>query len=152
MSFSLNTPVRNSFAAAFKTAFTNGVIYMYSGAMPTDADAAVQGTLLGKVTKDGGTFAFGTSTNGINWDTPTGGVVSKAAAETWTYTGIADGTVGWCRLMGNPVDALGSSTTLPRCDVAVGASGSNVIVFASTTVTTGVTGNVSAFTFTLPVR
>lgn len=151
---SLSTGLRNAMlnASGFKEVFTNAVIYMYSGAMPTDADQPVSGTLLGKVTKDGGAFAFGSGTNGLNFDAPASGIVSKAVAEDWEFTGIANGIVGWVRLMGNATDSLGSSTTLPRMDIAVGASGTNVIVFSTTSIEEDVPGTVDVFQFGLPVR
>lgn len=153
--FSLSTGLRNGMlnATGWKEAFANGRILLYTGAMPTDADQAVgSATLLGSVTHNGVAFVAGSGANGVTFDAPASGVVSKAAAETWQYTGLADGTVGWCRLVGNPTDAGAASTTLPRFDVSVAASGTGVIVFATTTIVTGAPGIIQAFAFTLPVR
>ena len=134
---------------AFKEAFTNGVIYVYSGPPPADADSAVTGTLLGKVTKDGGAFSFGSATNGINFDNPVAGVANKAAAENWVMTGIASGVAGWARLMGNVADALGSSTTLPRVDIDIAQSGAAWLM-VNLQIEVGALTNVSVFQVTFP--
>lgn len=143
MTMQLSTGLRNGMlnATGVKEAFTNGVMYIYSGPQPVNADAAVQGTLLGIVTKDAGAFSFGVGTNGLNFDAPAAGVLSKAAADAWKFIGLVAGTAGWFRLMGNPNDALGSSTTLPRIDGTVATVGGdlnlssvNVVVGAPTTI------------------
>lgn len=151
MSLQLSTGLRNGMlnATGFKEAFAAGVIYIYSGSQPVNADAAVQGTLLGIVTKNAGAFVFGTATNGISFDAPAAGVVSKAAAETWQMVAIAAGTAGWFRLMGNPVDALGSSTTLPRLDGSIGISGADLNL-TNITFAIGTPVTLDVFQFTLP--
>lgn len=70
-----------------KSAYANGVIGIYGGAtIPTDLDGAIPGTLLCLVTKASGSFSPGTATNGINFDNPAAGIMSKAAAENWSGT------------------------------------------------------------------
>ncbi len=113
-------------ATGIKEALANGVIYIYSGPQPASADDAVQGTLLGRVTQDAGAFAFTDPTNGLEFDAPVGAVLNKAAAENWKFNGLADGTAGWFRFMGNPTDNLGSSTTLPRIDGNIGTFGADL--------------------------
>lgn len=152
MALSLSTGLRNGMlnATGFKEAFTNGVIYIYSGAQPTNADAAVgSGTLLLKITLASGAFSFGSGTNGINFDAPASGVVSKAAAETWSGVGIAAGVAAWGRLMGNASDSLGSSTTLPRLDFSVGTSGTD-LVLSNVNIAVGAPTTIDTFQFTLP--
>jgi hypothetical protein len=107
---------------ALKAALANGVIEIRTGAAPANADNAVTGTLLGTVTLASGAFTPGTATNGINFDTTTTRVLSKAAAEIWSFNAIATGTAGWARFKGNGVDAGGASTTLPRLDLTIGVS------------------------------
>jgi hypothetical protein len=150
MTMMLSTGLRNGMlnATGFTEAFANSVLYVYSGPQPATADAAVQGTLLLIITKASGAFSFGTATNGLNFLAPAAGVISKDA-QIWSGIGVAAGTAGWFRLMGNPTDALGSSTTLPRLDGSVAGLGAdldlssvNIVVSAPTTIDT--------FTFTLP--
>ena len=80
MALELSTGLRSGMlnSTGIKEAFANGTIFVYNGPQPINADAAVQGTLLGQVTLNGGAFTFGTSTNGINFDAPVLNVVSKA--------------------------------------------------------------------------
>jgi hypothetical protein len=105
-----------------KEMFANGIIEIYTGAAPANADNAVTGTLLCRITLASGAFVAGTATNGINFDAPVLRVLSKAAAETWSGNAVATGTAGWARFKANGVDAGGSSTTLPRIDLTIGVS------------------------------
>lgn len=159
MAIRLSVALRNKMlsAADFQTAFANGVCYIFSGPQPATANDAVRGTLLGIITKDAGAFAFGTGTNGLNFDEASGGAITKAAAETWQVgdgAGVAGaitaGTAGWFRLMGNPSDALGgSNTTNARLDGSIATSGAdlnlpNVDLISGTPIT------IDTFTFTMP--
>lgn len=152
MSVQLSTGLRNGMlnATGFTEAFANGVMYIYSGPQPVNADAAVQGTLLGIVTKAGGAFSFGTSTNGLNFAAPAAGVVSKDG-NTWQMTGLAAGTAGWFRLMGNATDALGASTSLPRLDGSVANVGGDLNV-SNVNIAVGAPTTVDVWTFTLPAN
>lgn len=135
-------------ATGLKEAFTNGTLYIYSGVQPASADDAVQGTLLLQITESGGAFAHGSATNGINFDAPSGGVVSKAAAETWQGNGVADGLAGWARLCANPTDAGGSSTALARIDLAIAQSGGDLNL-SNTSITTSAPTSIGAFQITM---
>lgn len=151
MSVQLSTGLRQDMlnATGMKGAFANGVMYIYSGPQPVNADSAVQGTLLGIVTVGAGAFTFGTSTNGINFDAPVAGVLSKAAAEAWQMVGIAAGTAGWFRLMGNATDSLGASTTLPRLDGSIATSGADLNL-SNVTIAVGTPVTIDVFQYTLP--
>lgn len=151
MSLKFSTGLRNGMlnATGLKEAFTNGVMYLYSGPQPANADAAVQGTLLAIVTEGAGSFSFGTSTNGLNFDAPVLNVIEKAAGEDWQAACIAAGTIGWFRLMGNATDSLGSSTSLKRIDGSVGISGADLNQ-PYTTVVEGTPITITEFQITLP--
>jgi len=148
----LSTGLRNNLAGAtgFASTFDNGVIHIYSGAQPLNADSAVSGTLLGIVTVDGGAFSFGTPTNGLSFAAPANGTVSKAV-ENWRFNGIAAGTAGWFRLMGNTADALGASATSVRLDGSVGVSGADLNL-SNTTIAIGAPNTVDVFSFTFPAQ
>jgi hypothetical protein len=152
MSVSFSTGLRNMMLkdTAFKEAFSKGIIYIYSGPQPANADAAVQGTLLGKITVGAGAFSFGSATNGLTFDDPVAGVISKAAAEAWQMVGLANGTAGWFRLMGNASDALGSSTTLARMDGSVATGAGGDLNLSSANIVTSAPTTVDVFQFTLP--
>ena len=101
MTVRLSTKVRDNLAGTtgFAATFANGVIDIYSGTQPATADAAVTGTLLGRVTLNSGAFAAGTATNGLTFAAATGGAVSKTGV--WSFNGVAVGTAGWFRLKAN---------------------------------------------------
>lgn len=151
MALQLSTGLRNGMLAGtgFSEAFANGVMYVYSGPQPINADAAVTGTLLGIVTKGGGAFSFGSPTNGLNFLAPVNGVVSKDA-NVWQMTGLAPGgTAGWFRLMGNAADALGSSPVSPRLDGSVAQAGGDLNL-SSTQIAVGAPTTIDVFQLTLP--
>ena len=150
MTCELSTGLRNGMlnATGMKEALTNGVLYIYSGTQPASPDSAVSGTLLMIITKASGAFSFGTATNGLNLGAPAGGVVAKDT-DVWSGVGIAAGTAGWFRLMGNATDSLGASTTLPRMDGSVGTAGSDLNL-VSTTIAIGTPVTIDTFQYTLP--
>lgn len=138
MTIKFSTGLRDGMlnATGLTEALDNGIIHIYSGSQPTSPDDAVQGTLLGKVTVDAGAWTPGSPTNGLGFDAPVNGTLSKAAAEAWQFNGITAGNAGWFRFMGNAADSLGSSTVLPRIDGSIATYGadlnlSNVSITAS---------------------
>lgn len=145
-----STGLRNGIlnATGIKEAMADGVLRLYSGAQPLSADAAPTGTLLAEITLNGGAFAHGAPTNGLEFDAPVNGVLSKAAAETWRGNGLADGVAGWFRMCANPADAGGASTTLARIDGSVGRSSADLNL-SNTNIVTGVPTSIDVFNFTM---
>jgi len=135
-------------ATGIKEAMAAGVLRLYSGSQPASADSAISGTLLAEITVGGGAFAHGTATNGLDFDAPVAGILSKAAAETWRGDGLADGVAGWFRFCANPVDTGGSSTTLARIDGSVGRSAADLNL-SNTSIVTGVPTTVDVFQITM---
>ena len=109
-------------ANGFRGVYKNCVIDLYSGTQPATADSAVTGTFLGRITLNSGAFTEGVATNGLQWDAPAGGAVTKPAGATWGGNAVAAGTVGWFRCRGNAIDDGTASTALPRFDGTVGIS------------------------------
>ncbi len=146
MALRYSTGLRNKLLndTGIRSALANGVIRIYSGAQPVNANAAVTGTLLLTITKSSGAFTHGSATNGINFDAPVDAVLSKAAAEVWSGVGVAGGTMGWFRFSGNPLDDGSSSTTLARIDGSIAKVGGDLEV-NSTTVVTGQPNTVDQF-------
>lgn len=132
--------------SAFQDIFDYGVIYVYTGVQPSAADNAVQGTLLGKITQDGNSFSFGSQTNGLQFDAPDGGVIAKLPSQVWQMVGEAAGTAGWGRLMGNALDDLGSSTSLPRIDFSIGGSSAD-LVLNNTSIAVGARTTIDQFRY-----
>jgi hypothetical protein len=134
---------------SLKDVMKDGVIYIYSGAQPTSADAAVQGTLLMTVTVSSGAWVAGAFGNGLEFENdPTDGVIEKNS-EVWSSVAVATGTAGWFRFCGNATDAGLASTVLPRIDGNLGTSGAD-LVMPSTAITLGRTYTIDDFAITLP--
>ena len=131
----------------FKGSLDAGVIKIYTGAQPANADAAATGTLLGTVTIDAGTTF---PADYINFDAPSGGVIAKAAAENWKFNGSADGTAGWFRYIGDPASDDGSSqsTTYPRLDGSVAKTGGDLNL-SNTAIVTAAPHTVDVFQLTM---
>ena len=144
MAFRMSTKLFNDFLTTMKTDLANGVIFFYTGAQPTSPDAAVSGTLIARASLSGGAWTAGTSTNGINFGTVASASVDKATAEEWKFVCTTAGTIGWGRFVGNPVDAGGASTTLPRIDFSVGIT-SGDCTMSKVTYAVGETGVLQNF-------
>ena len=126
--------------------FTNGVIKLYTGAQPADADSAPTGTMLGDITVGGGAFVEGSASNGLNFGAPSGRSISKASGETWKFTGVAAGTIGWFRFQANAVDNDSVSTSLSRIDGSVGITSGDMRM---TSVTSAVGTSITVDTFSI---
>lgn len=152
MTIKLSTGLRTAMAGdtGFGATFGEGVIHIYSGSQPVSADSPVTGTLLGIVTSDGLPFAFGSATNALAFDAADAGSISKST-DLWKFTGIANGTAGWFRLMGNASDALGSSLSSPRLDGSIGTSNADLNL-SNISVVVGVPATIDVFTFTIPAQ
>lgn len=158
MSVQLSTGLRNGMlnAAGFNVAFANSVIEVYTGPQPINADAAVQGTLLGVFTKSAGAFVAGVSTNGLNFAAPAAGVVAKDS-NAWqvgngsgTAGWMAAGQAGWFRLKGNAADGgSGADTTHYRLDGSVATIGGDLNL-STVTAVVGAPSTIDVFQFTLP--
>ena len=145
MTLKVSTGLRDDLldTGSLKATLDGGHILIYSGTVPTDADAAISGpVLLCTITIDG----LGT---GINFDTSaSAGVLSKAPAETWKGTNASSGVASFYRHVASG-DTGGSSTTEPRLqgEIAVANSEMN---FTNTTLTISADQNVDFYSVTLP--
>lgn len=149
MTLRLSTQLRNNLAGAigFAATFANGIIEIYSGAQPANADAAPTGTLLGTVTLGSGAFTPGVATNGLTFAAASGGAVSKLGV--WSFNGVAIGTAGWFRFKANAVDAGGVSAVLPRLDGSVAVSGADLNL-SNISITVAAPVTIDTFTWTQP--
>lgn len=150
MSIRFSEGLRNMMlgSADLKTAFTDSVLRIYSGVQPTSSNDAISGTLLLEITESGGTFVHGAPGNGLEFDAPSAGIIAKAVLEDWVGNGITNGTAGWARLSGNPLDDGTSSTTLARIDLAVAKTGGDLNL-SNTTITAGAPTTVDVFQLTM---
>lgn len=115
---------------SFKDTFTNGVLCIYSGTQPSNADAAETGTLLAEVNVDGAVFTPGGAT-GLNFGAATGKSIAKDDTETWKGIFLEDGLMGWFRFYDNS-KTTGASTSAIRIDGSVGTSRTDIIVGTTT--------------------
>lgn len=151
MTVRLSTGLRNNLAGAlgFAATFDKGVIEIYSGAQPANADAAITGVLLGTVTLNSGAFVPGAPGNGLTFAAPAGGAVAKSGV--WSFNGAAAGTAGWFRLKGNGEDAGGVSAVLPRVDGSIAVSGGDLNL-SNITIALGAPNTIDTFTWTQPAQ
>ena len=127
--------------------FRHATIKIYTGSQPADADTAESGSELVQITVSSGSFTKGTATNGLDFDAPASGVISKASGETWSGAAGAAGTAGWFRLYDNAL-ITGASTTAIRVDGAVAVSGGQLNM--STSIDANAPVTVDQFDLTLP--
>lgn len=151
MTVRLSTKVRDNLAGTtgFAATFANGVIDIYSGTQPASADAAITGTLLGRVTLNSGAFTAGTATNGLTFAAASGGSVSKSGV--WGFNGVDNGTAGWFRLKGNALDSNALSTVLPRVDGSIATSGADMNL-SNIVIAIGAPNTIDSFSFQIPAQ
>lgn len=145
----------NMVCTAVRTAYANGVLAIYGGAsQPADAEYAEAGTLLALITVSSGSFTPGVATNGLNFDAPSAGVLSKAAAETWSGVGLAAAGTGttatYFRFYDNSQDT-GASPTGLRFDGAIGTTSAAELQMSVSTIVENAPVVINTFTYT-PAR
>lgn len=114
-------------------------------------------TTLGVSVNGGSSTAFGgtgspsagtTAVNGLNWQVPVAGILSKEAT-VWQATAVASGTAGYFRFEADSDDDQGSSTSFRRLDGSIATSGADLNI-SSTAITSGATDTINTFTLTIP--
>ena len=144
------TTLTSNNGGSLKEVMANGIIHIYSGSQPADADSAETGTKLVEITISSGAFTPGTATNGLEFKKEISGTISKNSLEAWSGVAVATGTAGWFRFYDNNEDT-GADVTAVRFDGSVGTSGAQLTV-SSTSITSGATITVDSFDITLPAN
>jgi len=147
MTIRLSTGMRNKLldggaTGGVKGAFNLGFMAIMSGSQPVSPDDAATGTRLGTISVNGG----GT---GITFDAAVAGVIAKAIAEVWRFTGLADGTAGWFRLYQAADTITNASTSVARIDGAIGSSGADLNL-TNLSIVIGQVNTADSFTITMP--
>jgi len=125
-----------------KGALALGFCAIYDGTQPASADTGATGNLLGTITvNDGGT--------GGTFDASVAGVLSKAAAETWKFHGLLNGTAGWFRFYPAGGTPTATSATEARIDGLIGTAGADMNI-SNTTIVAAAVSTVDSFSFTMP--
>ena len=155
MALKLSTGLVNAMldTGSFKSVMSYGVLYLFSGTQPTNADAAETSSaiILLKVTDNSGAFVSGVNTNGLLWDDAVLNVISKVTSQVWAGAGIAVGAVGWFRFYANTI-VTGASTSAVRFDGRISATGGGGdIELSSTTIAVDATTTITTATFSIPL-
>jgi hypothetical protein len=149
MSFRLSTGLRGKIldggaTGGYKGSFGSCFINIYTGSQPASPDNPATGTLLGTVSVNG-------AGTGMTFDASVAGVLSKAAAETWRFTGLAAGVAGWFRLWQTGDTVTNSSTTAARLDGSIGTSGADLNL-TNLNIDIGQVNTCDTFTITQPAQ
>ena len=132
------------------TLLLGGVIRIFSGPQPANADMAEQGTLLGVVTLNAEAWQAGHLSNGLTLD-HVGLYVVKPYTARWMFTARATGNAGWFRYVANAPDAGITSITAVRMDGQIGTTTSpKEMIWDSPAVEQGTSYPIDSFIFTLP--
>lgn len=136
-------------AAASILAF--GCIEVRSGPPPATPDEPAAGTLLARITRDGGAWTAGATANGLQWRRE-GRYLIPEPGHIWRLEGIAAGEAGHFRILGNAPDDGLLSVDLPRIDGTILALGGTVpadFFLPSLTISATTTRKVDLFWFTI---
>lgn len=129
-------------STGFMEAMNGGFLKIYGGTVPADADAALgSATLLC-------TVSVNSTGTGLSFATPAGGSISKAS-EIWSGVNVATGTATFFRFVADG-DNGASSTTAPRVQGTVSATGSGDMLLQSTAFVSSETFMLNHFSVDLP--
>lgn len=161
MALRFSEPLRDALLTTgdFKAQMDGGVIFIYAfdGATTVPgADDAVDTTsdytLLARITANAGLVTGG---YGLNFDEPSGGVITKAAAQTWDNSdagerNYASGTAAFFVHSATETDgdALGAVTTENRIVGTVGLAGADMQL-GDISLTSGQTQEITYYNLTL---
>ena len=147
MTLKLSTGIRNKMLnggvnGGVKGALAGGKINIYSGPQPISADTGATGTLLATVNANNA---------GLNFDEAVAASISKATAEDWSFTGLANGTASWFRFFPAGGDPSTTSATEARIDGSIANAGGDMRV-ATVSIMTGAPNAIHIFKLTLPAQ
>ena len=122
---------------AIIASFNSGIIRVYSGTQPADADAAVgAGTLLAELTLNATAFSAPAAVASTAYTVTANAITADASAN-------ASGTPAWARI-------FASNGTTPLMDCTCGLSGTDLIINASP-ISSGAPVSATSLTLTLAV-
>lgn len=143
MGIYISTAMRNQILATnpVKTILNLGFLMIYSGAPPTDADQAVTGTLLCKISNASGA-------TGLTLGAVAAGVIPKTSSEVWSGVNAAGGTAGYYRHVSS-ADTGALSTTEPRIQGVIATAGGDLNI-SSTALVNGATQTIDNYSIAIP--
>jgi len=146
VSTGLRTSMLNKTGESLGASLDDGQIDIYAGAVPADADASIgAATLLVTISDNSQAIVAGT---GLNFDTAAAGVLSKAAAQTWSGVNAATGVASFYRFV-QQADGGASSTTDKRIQGTISTVGADLNLSSTSLVIAG-TQSIDAFSITMP--
>ena len=104
--------------SSFRDIFEYGSIEIRTGTQPETADHPATGSLIARVTYNGGAWTPGSTTNGLRFLQDGPRIVANPAYP-WMLKGSGTGTAGWFRLLPVAPDSGVFSATAPRIDGAI---------------------------------
>ena len=146
--FLVATTITSNNRGSLQELLQDGIIHIYSGAQPADADDTESGTKLLEVTISNGAFVPGSPDNGLEISGPTGGIIGIKDGEVWSGEGIVDGTAGWFRFYSNAEDT-GADVSAVRLDGVCGTSNAQLNM-SSLLISDGATTTIDSFVITMP--
>ena len=147
--FAAATAVVAAKGGSINDIFKHGVMHIYSGTQPVDADAVETGTKRVEITADGNTHVPASGLYGLEFvDDAVAGVLGKLTTQTWKGAALNTGTIGWFRFYDQTV-TTGASTTAIRFDGSIALSGAQLNV-ASLDVASAVDFVINSFNMIVP--
>jgi len=126
-----------------------GYLKIFTGLQPNSANDVETGSLLVKITDDGGAHSTGVGTNGLQFnDDAANNKLSKLTTQTWKGTPGASNTAGWFRFYSRD-GVEGASAVAIRFDGACGLSGAELNL-ATLSIQISVEFLINGFDITLP--
>jgi hypothetical protein len=132
---------------SWRDIFKDGIMDIYSGTIPANADAIETGTLLVSITVASGAFVAASPANSLEFGAPSSGTIAKDAS-VWSGVGVATGEAGYYRFYDNAY-TTGASSSAIRFDGTCAVSGGDLNM-SDLTVTDELTTTIDTFSVTLP--
>lgn len=143
MSVSKSTALANHLAVtgSLKAGLDNGLLYIFSGPVPSSADDAIDGSSVLLAT-----ISVGGAGTGLTFAAEaTNGVLTKTASESWQGTIAASGTATFARFCESGDSGTATTTTARRLQFTVGTDATAGLVLSSVSLVQGNTQAVNTF-------
>lgn len=142
------TTITSNNRGSLQELLLDGIIHVFSGTQPADADDVEGCTKLLEVTLSSGAFVPGAPGNGLEIAGPTSGVIGIYPGDVWSGVGLVDGTAGWFRYYSNAED-IGADPSAVRLDGICGTSNAQLNM-SSLLISAGATTTIDSFIITMP--
>jgi len=146
--FEADTTITSNNRGSLQELLLDGIIHIFSGTQPADADDVEGSTKLMEVTLSSGAFVPGAPGNGLEISGPTSGVIGIYPGDVWSGVGIVDGTAGWFRFYSN-AENIGADPSAVRLDGVCGTSNAQLNM-SSLLISAGATTTIDSFIITMP--